>query len=52
MSARKTAASLDQVQVLKDIAFLIAQLDTIEHAQDRDAIATVAKRYGIKRAWE
>lgn len=30
-----------------DIRFLLEQLSTIEHAQDRPAIAAVAKRYGF-----
>lgn len=35
-----------------DLEFLIAQIDTIEHDQDRKKIAKIAKKHGIKRIWE
>lgn len=39
-------------QMVKDIAFLVKQVDTIEHEQDREGVAAIAKKYGIKRGWE
>lgn len=36
----------------KDIEFLIGQLELLEHAQDRNKIDDIAKKYNIKRIWE
>jgi hypothetical protein len=32
---------------MEDVIFLLQQLDIIEHSQDRDAIAVIAKKYNV-----
>jgi predicted transcriptional regulator len=32
---------------MEDVIFLLQQLDIIEHSQDRDRIAIIAKKYNI-----
>jgi hypothetical protein len=43
---------LEPEEMHRDIKFLLEQVSIMEHAQDREGIAAIRKKYRLKASWE